>query len=229
MIDICTNLALIHDEIQSLIAQNPKLSTPTLISVSKRQPLASVESLAAVGQRDFAENYLQEAVTKIRSVKGDHRLTWHFIGAIQSNKTRAIAENFDWVHTVDRLKIAQRLSEQRPENTEPLNLCLQVNIDKDPAKAGVLPENCVDLALQVAALSNIKIRGLMTITAADTDTPTRRASFKRMRVLYEEVKEVLALESFDSLSMGMSADWRLAVEEGANMIRVGTAIFGSRQ
>ena len=200
-----------------------------LLAVSKTfGPEAVLEAVAA-GQRAFGENYLQEGVDKIRAVAEALpaiALEWHFIGPIQSNKTRPIAEHFDWVHTVERLKIAQRLSEQRPAELAPLNICLQVNISGEASKSGVTPDALPALAHAVAQLPNLKLRGLMAIPEPETDFARQRASFAQLRVLFEQLRaEGFAL---DTLSMGMSADLRAAVHEGATIVRVGSAIFGAR-
>lgn len=228
MIDIETNLAAINLKIQELVAKNAAPGAAlTLVAVSKKQPLELVERAIAAGQRHFAENYLQEAVDKISEI-GSASAIWHFIGAIQSNKTRQIAEYFDWVHTVDRLKIAQRLSEQRPESMPELNVCIQVNIDRDPAKAGAEPESAGELARAISELPRLKLRGLMTITAADKSASESEQSFKAMHELFLSLQRELGSKAFDTLSMGMSSDWPIALSNGANMMRIGTAIFGSR-
>ena len=199
-----------------------------LLAVSKTfGPEAVLEAVAA-GQRAFGENYLQEGLDKIRSLQeaGAPALEWHFIGPIQSNKTRPIAEHFAWTHTVDREKIAQRLSEQRPAGMAPLQICLQVNISGETSKSGVAPEELAALAHKVAALPNLVLRGLMAIPEPAVEFAQQRAAFARLRVLYEQLRaDGLAL---DTLSMGMSADLRAAVVEGATIVRVGSAIFGSR-
>jgi pyridoxal phosphate enzyme (YggS family) len=200
-----------------------------LLAVSKTFPAEAVLEAIAAGQRAFGENYLQEALDKIAAVSAalpDEQVEWHFIGPIQSNKTRPIAEHFDWVHTVERLKIAQRLSEQRPAGLPPLNVCIQVNISGEASKSGVTPEQLPELARQVAQLPNLKLRGLMAIPEPETDTAKQRAAFARLRTLAEQLsKDGLAL---DTLSMGMSADLQSAIAEGATIVRVGSAIFGSR-
>ena len=179
------------------------------------------------GQRAFGENYLQEALDKIAALQGKTPgLEWHFIGPIQSNKTRPIAEHFDWVHSVDRLKIAQRLSEQRPEELGPLNICLQVNISAEASKSGLAPEALPEVAAQVAQLPRLRLRGLMAIPAPSDDMKQQRAAFAAVRGLYEQLRAGgLAM---DTLSMGMSADLEAAVAEGATIVRVGSAIFGAR-
>ncbi|MYM93279.1 YggS family pyridoxal phosphate-dependent enzyme [Duganella vulcania] len=199
-----------------------------LLAVSKTfGPDAVLEAVEA-GQRAFGENYLQESLDKIAALKaaGAPALEWHFIGPIQSNKTRPIAENFDWVHTVEREKIAQRLSEQRPAGMAPLQICLQVNISGEASKSGVAPAELAALAHKVAALPNLTLRGLMAIPEPVEDFAQQRAAFAQLRVLYEQLRaEGLAL---DTLSMGMSADLRAAIAEGATIVRIGSAIFGSR-
>ena len=200
-----------------------------LLAVSKTfGPQAVLEAVRA-GQHAFGENYLQEALEKIAALPllaPDVPLQWHFIGPIQSNKTRPIAEHFDWVHSVDRLKIAQRLSEQRPEELGPLNICLQVNISAEASKSGLTPEELPEVAAQVAQLPRLRLRGLMAIPAPSDDMKQQRAAFAAVRGLYEQLRTGgLAM---DTLSMGMSADLEAAVAEGATIVRVGSAIFGAR-
>lgn len=192
----------------------------TLIAVSKTQPASAVEQAAGLGLRHFGENYLQEALAKRASVAAAG-LTWHFIGPVQSNKTRDLAAGFDWVHGVDRLKIAQRLSDQRPAGLPPLQLCVQVNISGEASKSGVPVDEAADLCRQVAALPRLQLRGLMAIPATD-DTP----AFARMQALYQRLQaQGLAL---DTLSMGMSEDLEAAIAHGATHLRIGSAIFGAR-
>ena len=177
------------------------------------------------GQTAFGENYVQEAVAKIAALR-DLPVQWHCIGPLQSNKTRVVAEHFDWVHTVDRLKIAERLSEQRPEALAPLNVCIQVNIDGGPSKSGVAPAEAPALAQAVAQLPRLRLRGLMTIPDITSDLIAARAIHSRVRALFDQLNhEGLAL---DTLSMGMSADLEPAIAAGATMVRVGSAIFGAR-
>ena len=201
----------------------------TLLAVSKTFGADAVLDAMRVGQAAFGENYLQEALDKIAFVKAaapQHAPAWHFIGPIQSNKTRPIAEHFDWVHTVEREKIAARLSEQRPVGLPDLNICLQVNISGEASKSGVTPAELPALAHAVAQLPRLRLRGLMAIPEPETELTLQRAAFAQLRALYEQLKaEGLAL---DTLSMGMSADLRAAVLEGATIVRVGSAIFGSR-
>jgi hypothetical protein len=200
-----------------------------LLAVSKTFGADAVLEAATVGQRAFGENYLQEALDKIAAVRAAQPgllLEWHFIGPIQSNKTRPIAENFDWVHSVEREKIARRLSEQRPAHLPPLNVCLQVNISGEASKSGVAPDEVAALAREVAGMPNLKLRGLMAIPEPEEDIERQRAPLRKMRELFASLQaQGLAL---DTLSMGMSSDLEAAVAEGATIVRIGTAIFGQR-
>jgi pyridoxal phosphate enzyme (YggS family) len=200
-----------------------------LLAVSKTFPAESVIAAARTGQRSFGESYVQEGVEKIAQVRDaapDLRLEWHYIGPIQSNKTRAIAEHFDWVHSVDRLKIAQRLSDQRPAALPPLAVLLQVNVSGEATKSGVAPAEVPALAQAVAALPRLRLRGLMAIPEPETDPGHQRVPFARMRAILGQLQAIgLAV---DTLSMGMSADLEAAIAEGATIVRVGTAIFGAR-
>ncbi len=195
----------------------------TLLAVSKAQPANKVRAVAQLGVRDFGESYLQEALDKMDALR-DLSLTWHFIGRLQANKTRPVAASFDWVHGVDRLKIAERLSEQRPFHAPPLNVCLQVNIAGEASKGGVTTAELPALATAVAALPRLKLRGLMCIPP-DQDDPTRHW-FASTRRLLEALNAAGA--KLDTLSMGMSGDFESAILEGATLVRVGTALFGSR-
>ena len=193
-----------------------------LLAVSKTKPADAIREAHAAGVCDFGENYLQEALEK-QTQLADLPLIWHFIGPIQSNKTRPIAEHFDWVHSVDRLKIAQRLSEQRPAHLPALNICLQVNISGEESKSGCSPEELTALARAVVALPNLRLRGLMAIPEPTDDVAAQHAAFARLRQLRDE----LAL-NLDTLSMGMSHDLEAAIAEGATWVRIGTALFGAR-
>lgn len=200
-----------------------------LLAVSKTFGADAVLEAAQAGQTAFGENYLQEALDKMATVQAEQpalHLTWHFIGPIQSNKTRPIAEHFDWVHSVDREKIAQRLSEQRPTHLPPLSICLQVNISGEASKSGVVPEQVAQLAHAIAALPRLKLRGLMAVPEPAESMDAQRKPFQQLRELWESLREQ-GLE-LDTLSMGMSADMEAAIAEGATIVRVGTAIFGSR-
>ncbi|WP_090264461.1 YggS family pyridoxal phosphate-dependent enzyme [Pseudomonas panipatensis] len=193
-----------------------------LLAVSKTKPAADIRAAHACGLVDFGENYLQEALAK-QSELADLALTWHFIGPIQSNKTRPIAEHFHWVHSVDRLKVAQRLSEQRPAGLPPLNLCLQVNVSGEASKSGCAPEELAELARAVHALPNLTLRGLMAIPEPTEDIAAQHAAFARLRQLMIDLDLGL-----DTLSMGMSHDLEAAIAEGATWVRIGTALFGAR-
>jgi pyridoxal phosphate enzyme (YggS family) len=199
-----------------------------LLAVSKTFPAARVREAAAAGQRDFGENFAQEALDKIAALRDlrDLPLVWHFIGAIQSNKTRAIAEHFDWVHAVDRERIAQRLSAQRPAGRAPIDACIEVNLGGEATKSGVAPGEVASLARSMRGLPGLRLRGLMAIPEPSGDLAQQRRRFAQLR----ELKEALAREGLvlDTLSMGMSADFEAAIQEGATMVRVGTAIFGER-
>ncbi|NBX55669.1 MAG: YggS family pyridoxal phosphate-dependent enzyme [Betaproteobacteria bacterium] len=199
-----------------------------LLAVSKTFGSEQVAQLAALGQRDFGENYVQEGLDKIAALKDVPGLVWHCIGPLQSNKTRPVAEQFDWVQSLDRLKIAQRLSEQRPASMPPLQVCLQVNIDGGATKAGVLPAEAMALALAVSTLPRLSLRGLMTIPDPLEGFDAQIAVHAQARSLFEQMRLALALPGFDTLSMGMSADLEAAIHAGSNMVRVGTAVFGAR-
>ena len=206
-------------------AAKRNVDSVTLLAVSKAQPANSIRAVAEAGVRDIGESYLQEALGKIEELK-DLPLTWHFIGRVQANKTRVIASHFDWVHGVDRLKIAERLSEQRPFHALPLNVCLQVNIGGEDSKGGVNPSELPPLVAAVGALPRLKLRGLMCIPP-DEDDPTRqRMWFAAMRRALEELNAAGA--RLDTLSMGMSGDFEAAIAEGATIVRIGTALFGER-
>jgi PLP dependent protein len=197
----------------------------TLLAVSKTFGAEAVREAFAAGQGAFGENYIQEAVEKIGLLR-ELPLQWHCIGPIQSNKTRLVAAQFDWAHTVDRLKTAQRLSDQRPEGRAPLHVCIQVNIDGGPTKAGVPPQEVLALAREVARMPRLALRGLMTIPEPAPDFEAQKAVHLRTRALFDQLRDAgLAL---DTLSMGMTADLEAAIAAGSTMVRVGTAIFGSR-
>lgn len=226
MIRVTENLKLVRDLLaNSAIQAERDPSSVRLLAVSKKQPVARILEAAEAGQRDFGENQVQEGLRKIvdLSSKG---LCWHFIGRLQANKTRDVAEHFDWVHSIDRLKLAERLSRQRPDTMAPLNVCLQVNLDGESSKSGVDPGALKELAQAVAELPNLALRGLMCIPAVRTDFEQQRRPFRKLR----ELKESLSTTAvpLDTLSMGMSNDFRAAVVEGATIVRIGTAVFGAR-
>jgi len=198
----------------------------TLVAVSKKQPATAIAAAAAAGQRHFGESYLQEALEKMQTL-AHLPLTWHFIGPIQSNKTRRLAEQFAWAHSVDRLKIAQRLSEQRPADLPPLNICLQVNISSEASKSGLAVADLAGVAQTVAQLPRLRLRGLMAVPVSSSGLVEQRRPFAQLRRLQEALcTQGLAL---DTLSMGMSADLEAAIAEGATLVRVGEAIFGPRE
>jgi pyridoxal phosphate enzyme (YggS family) len=201
------------------------VTTVRLLAVSKTFGAAAVRDLAACGQREFGENYVQEALDKQAQLR-DLPLLWHFIGPIQSNKTRSIAENFSWVHSVDRLKIAERLSAQRPAGLPPLQVCIEVNVSGEASKGGVATAGLPALADAVAALPGMQLRGLMAIPAPATDVAAQRAAFRQVRAAFEAL--VARGHPLDTLSMGMSADLEAAILEGATIVRIGTALFGER-
>ncbi len=200
-----------------------------LLAVSKTFSADEVRQVVACGQLDFGENYIQEGVDKITALQGDAQtLIWHCIGPIQSNKTKLVAEHFDWAHTIDRLKIAQRLNDQRPAHLAPLNVCLQVNIDGGETKSGVAPSDVLALAHEVSKLPQLSLRGLMTIPDPVEGFEAQVALHTKARILFDEVKAALNSPHFDTLSMGMTADLESAIQAGSTMVRVGTAIFGGR-
>ena len=196
-----------------------------LLAVSKRKPANDIREAYACGQRDFGENYLQEALQKQHDLQ-DLDISWHFIGAIQSNKTRSIAEAFDWVHCIDRLKIATRLSEQRPAGLAPLNVCIQVNIDHEASKAGIDLDAVTELALAMSTLPGIRLRGLMAIPAPREDYTQQCQAFARLADALASLRQQ-GLDC-DTLSMGMTQDMDAAIAQGSTLVRIGTAIFGER-
>ncbi|MBF8672103.1 YggS family pyridoxal phosphate-dependent enzyme [Pseudomonas putida] len=223
MSTLADNLSAISDRIASAAqAAGRDPASVQLLAVSKTKPASAIREIHAAGVCDFGENYLQEALTKQQALS-DLPLIWHFIGPIQSNKTKAIAEHFDWVHSVDRLKIAQRLSEQRPAGLAPLNICLQVNVSGEDSKSGCGPADLPALAKAVAALPNLRLRGLMAIPEPTDDRAAQEAAFATLRRL----QEGLGL-GLDTLSMGMSHDLEAAIAQGATWVRIGTALFGAR-
>ena len=198
-----------------------------LVAVSKTYPARDIRTVAQEGQQDFGENQVRDALAKFPEL-GDLNRTWHFIGPVQSNKCRDIAQNFDWIHSVERLKIARRLSELRPVEMEPLNILLQVNLQNEITKAGISPHAVSELATTVLELPNIRLRGLMAIPAPENDFDRQRSIFSHLRELQERTSQQLGI-SLDCLSMGMTDDLEAAVAEGATHVRIGTAIFGPRQ
>ena len=226
MTAILSNLQATRTAISHAVeAAGRRVADVHLLAVSKTFPAEAVREAYRGGQLAFGENYLQEALEKIAAL-GDLPLEWHFIGPLQSNKTRAIAENFAWVHSVDRLKIAERLSAQRPVHMPPLNVCLQVNVSGEATKSGVAPAEVVQLAREVARLPHLRLRGLMSIPSPASGETQQRRPFAQMRELLGQIKEQGM--AVDTLSMGMSQDFPAAIREGATIVRIGSAIFGHR-
>lgn len=230
MTTIHTNLHLVRQRIHTACMDSGRDPCGvTLLAVTKTQPPQALREAYAAGLTAFGENYIQEALDKIAALR-DLPVQWHCIGPIQSNKTRPVAEQFDWVHSLDRLKIAQRLSEQRPTHLPPLQVCIQVNIDGGDTKAGVAPQDALALAQAITALPRLRLRGLMTIPEPATNKIAYFAIHSRAKALFDTLKQSLntAGEAFDTLSIGMSADLEPAIAAGSTMVRVGTAIFGVR-
>jgi len=225
---IADKLAAVHERIASAcaVAQRPVRSV-TLLAVSKTFGAEAVRDAVAAGQRLFGENYVQEGLDKIAALADlRQHIEWHLIGPLQSNKTRAVAEHFDWVHSIDRLKIAERLSAQRPAHLAPLSVCVQVNVSGEASKSGVPPAEVAALALAVAALPNLRLRGLMAVPEVAGDFAAQRAPHEALHALFADLRQ-RGLE-IDTLSAGMSADLEAAIDAGATLVRVGSAIFGER-
>lgn len=228
MATIANNLQLVRSRISQacLTVQRPSDSV-TLLAVSKTFPAENVRDAFNAGQKLFGENYVQEALDKIEALSDIRaQIEWHLIGPLQSNKTRPVAEAFDWVHTVDRLKIAQRLSEQRPDSLPPLQVCVQVNTSGEDSKSGCAPEEALALAQAVAQLPRLKLRGIMALPAPSPDPAVQHEALKQVRTHFTQWQA--AGLDVDTVSMGMSNDLEAAVQEGATMVRIGTAIFGLR-
>ncbi|MES2070226.1 MAG: YggS family pyridoxal phosphate-dependent enzyme [Pseudomonadota bacterium] len=227
---ISDNLQTVQaDLLAACLAADRAPGQVALLAVSKTCSAEQVLQAAHAGQRAFGENYVQEAIDKMHAVQAldpQLALEWHFIGPIQSNKTRQIAENFAWVHSVDREKIAVRLSEQRPRELPPLNMCLQINISGEASKSGVPPAEALALARKIAALPGLQLRGLMAVPEPSEDIAEQRAAFRQLRELQQLIRSHGV--ALDSLSMGMSADMQSAIAEGSTIVRIGTAIFGKR-
>ena len=228
MTNIATNIQRVLHRIHSVAKDSERdPENIALLAVSKRQSVDSIEAAFREGLTRFGENYLQEALDKTKQLS-HLPIEWHFIGPVQSNKTIGLAENFDWVHTVERKKIARRLNDQRPEHLPPLQICLQVNIDGDPNKAGISPKAAAELALYVADLPRLQLRGLMCIPANSGISETR-AAFAALAELQKKLRSTSPrLTNLDTLSMGMSGDLETAIGEGATIVRIGTDIFGPR-
>lgn len=229
MNDIAHNLAQVRAKISAAAAQCGRASEEvTLLAVSKTKPASAIEEAVAAGQRAFGENYVQEGVEKILYFREQQQadLAWHFIGPLQSNKSRLVAEHFDWCHTVDRLKIASRLSEQRPAHLPPLNVLIQVNISDEESKSGIAPQEITALAASIATLPGLCLRGLMAIPAPESEYVRQFAVAQQMAVAFARLKT--DYPTVDTLSLGMSDDMDAAIAAGSTMVRIGTAIFGAR-
>ncbi len=196
-----------------------------LLAVSKTRPADDIRKTLAAGQQRFGESYLQEALSKIEALQGQ-AIEWHYIGRVQSNKTRPIAESFDWVHSIDKLKQARRLDQQRPASLPPLNICLQIKLSEEQTKGGLLADEAAGLVTEIAQMSRLRLRGLMTLPAPAHDLESQRRPFRQLRQLLEQMNAAGA--ALDTLSMGMSGDLEAAIAEGATLVRIGTAIFGPR-
>lgn len=225
MTTISNRLQDILATIQSAQASSKFAQAVKLVAVSKAQPASAIREAYQVGQTIFGENYLQEALDKQAQLT-DLNIEWHFIGPIQSNKTQPISQHFTWVHSVDRLKIAQRLNEARPADLPPLQVCIQVNVSNEDTKSGVLPEDLAALAAEIQKLPKLKLRGLMAIPAPTQDKNEQIAQFKRVRQCYDALLEKGV--ALDTLSIGMSDDYAVAIAQGATFVRIGSALFGAR-
>ncbi len=226
MTKIRDKLQIIGAEIETFVKQYSRTKdTVTLLAVSKRHSVNAIQEAYDSGQAAFGENYVQELIEKAQALS-NLNIKWHFIGPLQSNKTKPIAEVASWVHAVDRFKIAQRLNDQRPKSLPSLNICIQVNISEETSKSGITPDQLPELAKQISTLAQIRLRGLMAIPAPESDFDKQRATFKKLAAL----KDKLNQQGFqlDTLSMGMSGDMEAAIAEGATIVRIGTAIFGAR-
>ena len=231
MNDIALNLQQIRSQIDLACQQTNRDSTHVqLLAVSKTKPVESILAAYLAGQRQFGESYVQDAIPKIEQISKNQQINdieWHFIGPLQSNKTRPVAEHFSWVHSIDRLKIAQRLNEQRPDDQPKLNICIQVNISGETTKSGIEPNQVLELAESLQTLPMIQLRGLMCIAENTEDLSVVKTNFQSMLQLFNELKT--RYPSVDTLSMGMTDDMKVAIECGSTMVRIGTAIFGSRE
>ena len=228
MTTIADRLADAHQRIAQA-AQNSSRDSKAiqLLAVSKTKPISQIVEAYDAGQRLFGENYVQEGEEKVNALRDSHDdIEWHFIGPLQSNKSKSIAEHFDWMHTLSREKIARRLSEQRPAHLKPLQVCIQVNISQEESKSGVSPEEIAPLADAISALPRLTLRGLMAIPTATSDESVQQAEFRQMQALFKQLQQ--RYPAIDTLSMGMSQDLELAIAFGSTMVRIGSAIFGER-
>lgn len=220
------NLVQIQQQIQQIATACKRSDSVKLLAVSKTKPVSAIAEAIEAGQRAFGENYVQEGVEKIQHFADCSDLEWHFIGPLQSNKSRLVATHFDWIHTVDRLKIAQRLSEQRPVELPPLNVLIQINISDEASKSGISPSEMLPLAEAIAKLPRLRLRGLMAIPKPESDPAQQKIALAQMQQLFLQLKQQFS--EVDTLSMGMSDDMPTAIECGSTMVRIGTAIFGRR-
>lgn len=226
---IAQHIAKVRKQVeQACIKFGRHPSEVNILAVSKKQPVDALRQAITLGQRAFGENYLQEALEKQAALAQTANLEWHFIGPLQSNKTRNVAEAFDWVHSLDRLKLAQRLNDQRPADKPPLQVLIQVNVSQEASKSGVTPEALPDLAAAVQALPRLQWRGLMCLPAPSSDPTQQRAAFAQLAALQRELQQRWPDARLDTLSMGMSGDLEAAIAEGSTLVRIGTAIFGAR-
>ena len=222
---ISENLSRIQQQIEQISAEYQRENV-RLLAVSKTKPVQAIEEAIRAGQYAFGENYVQEGVEKIAYFSGNKSLEWHFIGPLQSNKSRLVAEYFDWIQTVDRFKIAERLNDQRPEHLRPLNVLIQINISDESSKSGIQPEEMFSLAEKISQFPRLKLRGLMAIPKPESEPEQQKIALRKMKDLFNRLKQ--RFESVDTLSMGMSDDMASAIECGSTMVRIGTAIFGAR-
>lgn len=222
---ISENLSRIQQQIEQISAEYQRENV-RLLAVSKTKPVQAIEEAIRAGQYAFGENYVQEGVEKIAYFSGNKSLEWHFIGPLQSNKSRLVAEHFDWIQTVDRFKIAERLNDQRPEHLPPLNVLIQINISDESSKSGIQPEEMFSLAEKISQFPRLKLRGLMAIPKPESEPEQQKIALRKMKDLFNRLQQ--QFESVDTLSMGMSDDMASAIECGSTMVRIGTAIFGER-
>ena len=222
---ISENLSRIQQQIKQISAEYQRENV-RLLAVSKTKPMQAIEEAIRAGQCAFGENYVQEGVEKIAYFSGNKSLEWHFIGPLQSNKSRLVAEHFDWIQTVDRFKIAERLNDQRPEHLPPLNVLIQINISDESSKSGIQPEEMFSLAEKISQFPRLKLRGLMAIPKPESKPEQQKIALRKMKDLFNRLQQ--QFESVDTLSMGMSDDMASAIECGSTMVRIGTAIFGER-
>ena len=222
---ISENLSRIQQQIEQISAEYQRENV-RLLAVSKTKPVQVIEEAIRAGQCAFGENYVQEGVEKIACFSGNKSLEWHFIGPLQSNKSRLVAEHFDWIQTVDRFKIAERLNDQRPEHLPPLNVLIQINISDESSKSGIQPEEMFSLAEKISQFPRLKLRGLMAIPKPESEPEQQKIALRKMKDLFNRLQQ--RFEGVDTLSMGMSDDMASAIECGSTMVRIGTAIFGER-